>query len=59
VRGKGDVSLVSFPADGRTVGGVFSRAGTHWAWGHEDGRVTVCAIPEVQHRLGEIGLGWE
>jgi len=58
VRKNDGAPLVTFPVDSRSAGGTFSAAGTHWAWGHTDGRVTVCAIEEVQRRLAEIGLGW-
>jgi WD40 repeat protein len=36
----------------------FNSAGTHLAWGNEDGTVSVCDIPEVQRRLAAVGLGW-
>jgi len=33
-------------------------AGTHPAWGSNDGSVTRCDIAHVYWRLGEIRLGW-
>jgi hypothetical protein len=36
----------------------FNAAGTHAAWGQDDGSVTACRIGEVQRRLVEPGLGW-
>ena len=34
----------------------FSPDGSHLAWGNDDGSVTVCDIPRVLRRLGEVGL---
>jgi serine/threonine protein kinase/WD40 repeat protein len=52
--------LVTLNADVPTssVFDSFNRAGTHVAWGNADGTVSVADIPEVQHRLAALGLGW-
>jgi hypothetical protein len=59
-RGQDGRRLFAIGKDGGVICFSFSANGTHLAWGHTDGSVTVCDIPEVRHRLEKIDpdLGW-
>jgi serine/threonine protein kinase/WD40 repeat protein len=39
--------------------GTFSDDGRLLAWGNSDGTICVCDVRAVQHKLAEVGLGWE
>ena len=56
--GKEPVVTVGIDLVVTSVRAAFDPAGTHFAWGNEDGTVTVCDIPRLQRRLAEVRLGW-
>jgi WD40 repeat protein len=59
-RGADPVSLVTLAIDSQVTNAVqFSDDGRLLAWGKSDGAVQVGDINEVQHKLAELGLGWE
>jgi WD40 repeat protein len=37
---------------------VFSGDGGFFAWGKQDGTVSVCEVKQIRRRLGELKLGW-
>jgi WD40 repeat protein len=51
--------LVTFPSRNSVGTAVqFNRAGTHFAWGTDDGAVILCDIAATQAKLAELHLGW-
>jgi serine/threonine protein kinase/WD40 repeat protein len=60
-RGGSTTALLNLGIDSRSSSfqfPPFNPAGTHVAWGNDDGTVSLCDINEVQTRLAELGLGW-
>jgi serine/threonine protein kinase/WD40 repeat protein len=46
-----DVRVSSFPQ-------AFNVAGTHLAWGNEDGTVNICDLMTLRRRLATVGFDW-
>jgi WD40 repeat protein len=53
------VPHVSLGIDSQVLHGDFSDDGRLLAWGNANGTVNICNVHEVQHKLVEVGLGWE